>query len=453
VAHDRELRGAWISTVYNGTWPSRAGLTPAAAQSELLAIFDGLAAARMNVVFLQVRAESDALYASSLEPWSRFLTGTQGEAPGWDPLAFAVAEGHARGLEIHAWINPYRGLTSSQIAIAPSHVTKRLPDRAVAWGNQVWMDPGAPELRAHLREVVRDIVTRYDVDGLHFDDYFYPYPIAGTAFPDDPTYGAYQTGGGKLGRLDWRRSNVDTLVREISELVRAERPDVRFGISPFGIYRPGTPEGIVGLDAYDVLACDPVRWIDEGWVDYLVPQLYWPTTRTAQSFEKLIEWWAGLAEGGRSIFVGHDLTKIGGEEWPLAEYERQMDLSRARRTEGVRGNVFFTSKAIVNDQLGVATLLSSTYWKHPVATPRMASATGTAPAPVLSSMGTKVLASHDEELRALALYREGPSGYALERLVRPTASSTSLDLLSGRWAVSAIDRQGRESGGVVVDVE
>ncbi|MDF2692416.1 MAG: putative glycoside hydrolase, partial [Labilithrix sp.] len=274
VGHERELRGAWISTVYNGTWPSRTGLAAAAAKAELTTIFDALASARMNTVFFQVRAESDAVYASTIEPWSRFLTGKQGEDPGWDPLAFAVEEGHKRGLEVHAWLNPYRGLVSTQIEVAASHVTKMLPTATRAYGNLLWMDPGVPEVRAHILDVVRDILMRYDVDGIHFDDYFYPYPVTGQTFDDAAPFAVYTGGGGTLAKDDWRRSNVDALVRETSELVLQTRASVRFGVSPFGIYRPGIPAGITGLDAWATLYCDPVRWMDEGWVDYLAPQLY-----------------------------------------------------------------------------------------------------------------------------------------------------------------------------------
>ncbi len=456
VGHVRELRGAWISTAWNGTWPSERGLSDAELKAELVALFDGLAEARANAVFLQVRAESDAFYASSLEPWSRFLSGTQGVAPGFDPLAFAVEAAHARGLELHAWINPYRALTSSEVAAAPNHVSKTLAAQKVTWGTQVWMDPGAPQVRAHVEDVVRDILARYDVDGLHFDDYFYPYPIAGEAFPDDVTYAAYQDGGGTLDRLAWRRSNVDALVREVSEIVATERPDVRFGISPFGIYKPGTPEGVTGLDAYNVLACDPVKWIDQGWVDYLAPQLYWPTTKTQQSFSALVSWWATLAKSGRSIFAGHDLTKIGQADFPLSEYEAEMDLSRAERDHGLRGNVFFTAKMIADDTLGIASRLSTKYWTTAVATPKLATASGVLAPPKVTKSAETVTLEPTTQTRFFAVYMQSastqPETWALRRLVPAASPSTELTLERGTWAISAIDRRGLESGGVVVEL-
>jgi len=464
VSHDREIRGAWVSTVHNGTWPSRTGLSQQAAKSELLALFDALAAAHMNAVFLQVRPESDALYASILEPWSRFLTGTQGQSPGWDPLAFAVAEAHTRGLELHAWVNPYRGMTSTSVVTAANHVTRMLPDRAYPYGAQLWMDPGAPEVRAHIIDVVRDIVTRYDVDGLHFDDYFYPYPVAGTPFPDDVTYDAYVTGGGALDRNDWRRSNVNTLVREVSELVAQVRPDVRFGISPFGIHRPGMPAGITGLDAFAELYCDAPRWMNEGWVDYVAPQLYWPTTRTAQAFGKLVTWWAGLAQNGRSVIIGHDLTRIGTPEWPLSEISQQVKLSRDERPKGVRGNLFFTAKALATDQLGVRTELASTYWSVNAATPLLATAgNATLATPVVTAAGNTVQLAAPApapapapavRLRAWAIHRRIGIRWKLAELVmaKPGIPTATLSLPPGDYAISAIDRRGVESAGALLTV-
>ncbi|MBX3222966.1 MAG: family 10 glycosylhydrolase [Labilithrix sp.] len=461
VAHDRELRGAWISTVYNGTWPSRTGLTAVAAKSELLAIFDALASARMNAVFFQVRAESDAVYASAIEPWSRFLTGKQGVDPGWDPLAFAVEEGHKRGLEVHAWMNPYRGLVSTQIEVAASHVTKMLPSAARGYGSLVWMDPGVPEVRAHILDVVRDVVMRYDVDGVHFDDYFYPYPVAGQTFDDAAAYQAYTGAGGALAKDDWRRSNVDALVRETSEVVMKTRASVRFGVSPFGIYRPGTPPGITGLDAYATLYCDPVRWMDEAWVDYLAPQLYWPTTQTAQAFGELATWWAGIAKAGRSIFVGHDATKAGEGAFSLDEYDKQMKLVAAERARGARGSIFFSAKPLVEDRGGLRSALAATHWATPAATPPLALAAlePAGPAPKVRVAPRAASVTLPAGARSLAVYRERAGGaYAVERIVgvgspAPAGSEIAVALDAGAWAISVIDRRGVESRGARITVE
>jgi uncharacterized lipoprotein YddW (UPF0748 family) len=449
VRHERELRGAWVSSVFNGTWPSRTGLSATAMQKELVDLFDVMAGAGMNAVFLQVRPESDALYASQLEPWSRFLSGTQGGDPGFDPLAFAVAEAHRRGLELHAWINPYRGMATATATTAPGHVTKTMPESTLRYGSLLWMDPGADAVQKHILDVVRDIVSRYDIDGIHFDDYFYPYPVEGTAFPDDATFAAYQTGGGALARDDWRRSNVDTLVQRTSEAIAALRPDVRFGISPFGIYRPGIPQGIAGLDAYATLYCDPVKWMDQGWVDYLIPQLYWPTTRPAQSFDKLVAWWAGLAKNGRTIFVGHEATKAGTAEFPLEEYERQMVSTRAQRPH-VMGSVFFSAKPLMTDTAGLRTALASKYWSKPALTPALAGATSGVPAPGIARHGAEVEVTGQG--RAVLLYRHDGTGWSLTRVVPAAGATTRVTLEAGQSAISIADRRGVESQGVVVDV-
>jgi len=464
VAHERELRAAWIHYVWNGVWPSRSGMTQAEAKAELVGLFDGLAAARMNAVFLQVRTEGDALYPSALAPWARFLTGTMGQDPGWDPLAFAIDEAHARGIELHAWLNPYRALSQTSLTPPASHVTKRMPEVTVPWGTQIWLDPAAPEVRTDLQNVIAELLDRYDVDGIHFDDYFYPYPNGNLTFDDDKRFNAYVGQGGTLVRTAWRRQNVNTLVREVSEHVAQKRADARFGISPFGIYKPGVPEGIQGLDAYNVIACDPVTWIDEGWVDYLVPQLYWPTTREKQAFGKLVTWWASLARDGRSVFVGHDITKIGQDEWPLEEIELQMHLSRAERTagKGLRGNVFFTARPLANDQLGLRTSLTTTYWP-PATTPPLASALAarasgalqdpSAPRVVQRGAELTVTPGDDTRARAFAIYDRSGASPALAELVPARASGgTDVTLGTGHWAISVVDRHGLESRAVVVVV-
>jgi uncharacterized lipoprotein YddW (UPF0748 family) len=457
VAHERELRGAWIATVGNATWPSKTGLDPAASKAELIAIFDRLASARMNTVFFQVRPESDAVYASALEPWSRFLTGMQGIDPGWDPLTFAIDEGHRRGLEVHAWLNPYRGLVNAQTVPARWHITKTLPSATRPYGSLLWMDPGVAEVRTHILEVVRDIVARYDVDGIHYDDYFYPYPVAGQSFDDAAPYAAFTAAGGTLGRDDWRRSNVDALVRETADVVAQARADVRFGVSPFGIYRPGTPPGITGLDAWATLYCDPVRWINEGWVDYLAPQLYWPTTQTAQAFGKLVTWWASLAHDGRSIFVGHDATKAGQAAYSLDEYDRQMTLVRAERKSGVLGSIFWSATPLVDDQAGLRTALSARHWPAPAATPPLANASTVMPGPPprVTVTGRAIVVATDKATRSVAVYREREtkSAYPIDRLVAATVLETKLELEPGRWALSLIDRRGVESRGKQLLIE
>ncbi len=342
VSAPREFRAVWVASVSNLDFPSRSGLSASAARAELAAIVERTASAGLNAIVFQVRPESDALYSSSLEPWSRVLTGTQGGDPGYDPLTELLTLAHARGVEVHAWLNPYRGLVSASASAAPNHVTRTLSAHAIRYGSGVVMDPGAPAVRAHVVAVVADLARRYDVDGVHFDDYFYPYPDAsGTPFPDDATYTAYRDGGGALSLGDWRRENVNALVREVRAALLAERPAMRFGISPFGIYRPGMPEGIRGLDAYATIYCDAKRWMDADWVDYVAPQLYWPTTQAAQAFVPLLTWWGEQADAGEHVFAGHALYRLGSTaSWTrdelLAQVQAVRDLAPGGPRDGQR---------------------------------------------------------------------------------------------------------------------
>lgn len=311
VGHERELRGIWLTTVWNIDFPTSSSLSAQAQQDQLIEILDILHDTGFNAVFFQVRPEGDAVYASEVEPWSRFLTGTSGTDPGYDPLALLIEEGHTRNIEVHAWINPYRAKVSTSATMGPGHISVTNPGAVITYGSNVWMDPGQTVVQDRLIEVIEDLVTRYDLDGVHFDDYFYPYPISGTPFPDSATYSAYQASGGTLDLGDWRRDNVNRMVKRVHETVRDLDPAVRFGVSPFGIYRPGQPEGITGLDAYAAIYADPVRWSEEGWVDYLAPQLYWPSTQTRQAFSPLIDWWSDLGQGRHHTFAGLYLSQLG----------------------------------------------------------------------------------------------------------------------------------------------
>ena len=287
----REVRAAWVATVWNIDWPSKPGLPASTQKSQLLAILDRAASLNLNAVILQVRPAGDALYQTDLEPWSSVLSGTEGRSPGYDPLAFAVAEAHRRGLELHAWFNPFRPATAAGKSHPSNHVTRRFPDAVRTYRKKPWMDPGDPRVRAHTIKVITDVARRYDVDGVHIDDYFYPYPSAGqkTDFPDSATYARY--GRGK-NRDAWRRSNTDTFVRDLYSAIKKTRPHVKFGISPFGIWRPGNPRGIEAkLDSFAHIHADSRRWLNEGWCDYFSPQLYWRIEPRKQSFTALTGWW------------------------------------------------------------------------------------------------------------------------------------------------------------------
>ncbi|MDQ8149789.1 MAG: family 10 glycosylhydrolase, partial [Gemmatimonadota bacterium] len=315
----REFRGVWVASVSNIDWPSRPGLPTDSAQRELLAILDRAQTSGLNAVILQVRPSGDALYESTLEPWSEYLTGRQGLAPRprWDPLAFAVTEAHRRGLELHAWFNPYRAKHSSaKTPLASSHLATRRGRLVHRYGQQVWMDPGEPEVLAHTVRVVLDVVRRYDIDGVHLDDYFYPYPEKTRrgrpiVFPDAGAFARYRARGGRLAKDDWRRANVDSLVRTLHDGIHRVKPWVKFGVSPFGIWRPGYPAGIRGFDAYAELYADARTWAREGWVDYLSPQLYWPSGRPEQSYPDLLRWWGEQNTLGRHLWPGNFTSRVG----------------------------------------------------------------------------------------------------------------------------------------------
>lgn len=454
VGHDREFRGVWVATVSNINFPSQAGLTAATQQQELVDLLDVMVAHNLNAIVFQVRPESDAFYPSELEPWSRYLTGAQGGDPGFDPLAYLIEQAHPRGIEVHAWFNPYRAKVSLASTIVPPHIALDAPQYAYEYGNLLWMDPGAEVVQDRTIDVILDVVDRYDVDGIHFDDYFYPYPN-GDDFPDDSTYQAYLDDGGALDVGDWRRENVDSMVEVLYDSIVGTRDHVRFGISPFGIYRPGMPEGIVGLDQYAEIFADPLRWMDEGWVDYLAPQLYWPTTQTAQAYEPLLEWWSSMTSGGRYIFAGNFLSQVGSSAaWSVEEILTQVDLSRTYRDLGSMGNIHFHIEPLQSDTLGVGTALADEFYDGPALTPPMAALRDTqevAPPWVEQEGDTITLSPQDDnDLRAWVVYEQAGDQFELRRIV-PVGEDT-ITLGSGTWAVSVAARSSVESRGVLVDV-
>jgi uncharacterized lipoprotein YddW (UPF0748 family) len=348
----REFRGAWVASVANIDWPSRPGLSSFEQQAELIAILNRSVALNLNAVVLQVRPAADALYDSPYEPWSAYLTGVEGRAPEpyYDPLTFAVDEAHKRGLELHAWFNPYRARhASARGPQARTHITATRPELVRAYGRYQWMDPGEPAVRAQTLRVMLDVVKRYDIDGIHLDDYFYPYPELGAdsvaiPFPDSASYARYVRGGGTLSRDDWRRENVNALIRDIYRRTKALKPWVKVGISPFGIWRPGSPPEIAGFDSYDKLYADSRQWLREGWVDYFVPQLYWPIAQTAQSYPTLLRWWMGENVKNRHVWPGHNASRAAGTVWLPDELLEQVRLTRAANAGG---DIHFSMRALM----------------------------------------------------------------------------------------------------------
>ena len=378
-AAPREMRAAWVASVAHIDWPSRAALAGGDAREEALAILERAQRMGLNAIILQVRPAADALYASALEPWSEYLTGEQGRAPSpaYDPLAFWVEQAHRRGLELHAWFNPYRARHSSaRTALALPHVGLVRPEWVRSYGDMLWMDPGEEGAAAHTLAVMADVVRRYDVDGVHIDDYFYPYPLtregAEVPFPDDPAWNRYRAAGGSLAREDWRRANVDNLVQAMYREVHRIQPHVRVGISPFGLGRPDRrPPGIQGFSQYDKLYADVERWLQEGWLDYLVPQLYWAIDRPAQAFGVLLDYWLAQNTRARHVWAGLFTSRVGAPEreraWPAREVIDQVALTRTRAA--ATGHVHFSMVALMQDREGLASSLQQGPYAEPALVP------------------------------------------------------------------------------------
>jgi uncharacterized lipoprotein YddW (UPF0748 family) len=353
-----EVRGAWITTAWNLDWPSKPGLPSAQQKAELVALLDAAKRLGLTDVYFQVRPEGDAFYRSSLEPWSRGLTGKQGQDPGYDPLEFCISEAKKRGIRVHAWMNPYRARSTSSGPLAANHMARRYSAYAYKAGSNLWMDPGAPEVQEHLLRVVSDVARRYDVAGIHFDDYFYPYPPAGKNFPDGKTYQRYRAGGGKLSLADWRRDNVNRMVARASKATKQARPGAVFTVSPFGIYTKNQPPTVkAGLDQLNDIYADPVLWMRQGWVDYLVPQLYW-RNRSEQCFTELLKWWRSplVNPRGVPIYPGIAVDRTQSHNWPASEIVQQVGLSRTVGS-GPSGHVFFRMKMLAANTKGVSALL------------------------------------------------------------------------------------------------
>lgn len=372
------MRGVWIATVVNRDWPSRTGLTASAQRKELIAHLDRAVRDRLNTVILQVRPTADALWPSPYEPWSEYLTGTQGRHPGWDPLGTAVKEAHARGLELHAWFNPYRIAQHTEPGrLAASHPARRHPDWVVPYGGRLYYNPGLPEVRAFVQQAMLDAVARYPVDAVHFDDYFYPYPVDGQTFDDDDAYDRH--GGAFSSRAAWRRDNTDTLVREMAAAIKRVRPGTRFGVSPFGVWRNAStdPRGSdtqAGVETYDDLYADTRAWVRNHWIDYIVPQLYWQIGYSAADYARLLAWWAEAVNGtGTHLYIGEALYRAGAAGESSA-WQDPVELSRhltlAARYPQVRGHVFFAAADLAADPIGAMARVVADHYPGPAEPPR-----------------------------------------------------------------------------------
>lgn len=452
----REFRAAWVATVDNIDWPSKRGLPTDKAVAELKHILDTAKRLNFNAIVLQVRPSADALYESKLEPWSEYLTGQQGKAPDpyWDPLAYAVTEAHRRGLELHCWFNPYRAWhPAAKGTPARDYIGLTHRHAVRGYGKYQWMDPAESVTQQRTIEVMMDVARRYDIDGVHIDDYFYPYKerdAKGTLidFPDAAPYDLYRKAGGKLNKGDWRRLQVNQLIERFYGQLKRERPWVKFGISPFGIYRPGVPEGIkAGVDQYADLYADVIKWWHNGWLDYLSPQLYWPIAQTPQSYPKLLEYWRDENKRKRHLWIGNysgRLDKANGN-WSTSELLNQIKLTREK---GAGGNVFFSMKTFLRDWKGINGALLRGPYAQPALVPASPWLDGKAPpAPIFETI-TDDLARWRSEGEPIRFYlvqvlRSG-SWSTAQISAEPTLRLKDREDIEG-VAVTALDRVGNAS--------
>lgn len=457
VAVPREFRAAWVATVANIDWPSKPGLSTAEQQGELVAILDRARELNLNAIVMQVRPMADALYASPLEPWSSFLCGEMGRAPEpfYDPLAFAVTEAHARGIELHAWFNPYRAWhPSAKGEASPGHVSQSRPELVRSYGRYLWMDPGDPVVRAHTLAVMDDVIRRYDIDGVHIDDYFYPYKERGEDgeildFPDESSYAAFQERGGTLERDDFRRDAVNRFVEELYQRVRNQERPVKVGISPFGIWRPGHPAQIKGFDPYAELYADARLWLQEGWCDYFTPQLYWKVAPPQQSYTALLRWWSEQNVRERHLWPGNFTSRVGdgsAKAFPAEELVWQIQWTRIE--PGAGGNVHFSMKPFMQDRAGLnQLLLAKVYAERALvpATPWLDDAAPLRPVVILGDPATlEIHHLEPADVRLWVVYRR--SGENWRYAIEPgNVARIRLEGDEDEIRVSAVDASGNES--------
>ena len=372
-----EFRGVWIASVENIDWPLPRQYNPEEQRKEFIRQLDMHQRNGMNAVIVQIRPSSDAFYPSPYEPWSQWLTGVQGKAPVpyWDPLQFMIEEAHKRGFEFHAWLNPYRANSNiGRASIAPNHITRLHPEWFLEYGGKLYFDPGNKQGQHWVTDVVRDIVSRYDVDAIHMDDYFYPYRVPGKEFPDSKSYALYGNG---LSKADWRRSNTDSIIVTLNKAIKETKPWVKFGISPFGVWRNksqdpmGSPtQG--GLTNYDDLYADILSWTRNGWIDYVIPQLYWEMGHPKVAFETLIDWWSQHTYG-RHMYIGHGIYRAlekNSKAWHNPD-QLPRQLQVLRQTPNIHGSAYFSSRSFNSNPNGWNDSLQNNYYRTPALIPPM----------------------------------------------------------------------------------
>ena len=464
----REFRAAWVATVANIDWPSKPGLSTAEQQAEAISLLDSAVILNLNAIVFQVRPQCDALYESDLEPWSYFLTGEQGKAPEpfYDPLSFWVEESHKRGLELHTWFNPYRAHHPNGQKNETSVIATRPEIVREIDNGYFWLDPSMQATQNYSFDVVMDVVKRYDIDGVHFDDYFYPY--SSIEFPDSTQWEAYLENGGSLERHDWRREAVNVFIKRVYEGIKAEKNWVKFGLSPFGIWRPGNPPSIKGYDQYDKLYADAKLWLNEGWVDYWTPQLYWPTRKIPQSYPVLLGWWVSQNTHNRNLWPGLFTSKINDEASALENFSQIM-ITRGMVPDGP-GNVHFSMKALQRNYGGISDILLGGPYRHPALIPASPWLDNQPPVAPLVEIEPKEGNVHinwfhedvDDVNQWVVYFQRGRhwdyqiltsdnEAYVLPLVIRSEDGMTPPQILD-TIAVSAVDRLGNESERVYIPV-
>jgi uncharacterized lipoprotein YddW (UPF0748 family) len=454
---EREFRAVWIATVANIDFPTKKTLSVEQQKAELLQNLELAKRLKLNAVVFQVRPQCDALYKSDIEPWSEYLTGEMGRAQAFDPLEFIVAEAHRRGILVHAWFNPYRALHPSAKTVSANHISKRRPELVRTYGKYLWLDPTDKQVQDYSLSVVADVVKRYDVDGVHFDDYFYPYAEkdasgAKIEFPDDANWQKYKNSGGKLERDDWRRKNVNDFIEAVGREIKRLKPEILYGISPFGIWQPVPEKNIAGLNAYADLYADSRKWLQDGTVDYFAPQLYWETARKQQSFPVLLDWWKSQNTKNRHIWVGIAPYRIGSNaNYTVEEIANQIKLTE--QSPETRGAIHFSFKSLRNDLGGIQKVLGEKLYAKDALIPQSGWIKTTKP------LAPKVKITRDEKLVRAAWTEKGArkafwfvvsvkdkNGWSYS--VLPATEKTialSADRKVEKIFVTSVDRLGNES--------
>ncbi|MEO7445415.1 MAG: family 10 glycosylhydrolase [Ferruginibacter sp.] len=369
-----EMRAVWVATVDNIDWPSKPVVSSAVQKEEFIRLLEMHKRNGMNTLIVQNRPATDAFYPSALEPWSQWLTGVQGKPPYpyYDPLYFMIDETHKRGMQFHAWMNPYRAVFNiNRSSITSNHITRLHPEWFLNYGDKKYFDPGNKEAQKHVAAVVKDVVSRYDVDAIHFDDYFYPYRIAGKEFPDGTSFAKYGNG---LDREAWRRSNVDSIILTLAKVIKKANKKIEFGISPFGVWRNADKDAEgsntkAGQTNYDDLYADILLWLKNGWIDYVAPQLYWEFGHKAAPYEVLIDWWAKHSYG-KKCYIGLAIYRANSNEAWKDKTQLPRQIQAIRNTPNIQGMVFFSSKSFVNNPNGWSDSLRLNYFKDPAPVPQ-----------------------------------------------------------------------------------